>query len=277
MHTFNKINTMAGFLFISQFAISTNMSADTTLHFNKKAEQHSSQSNSIYIKDGKIHFSEAPGKDSEYSIYDSNNNKLIHINPAQRAYIEVDQNTIDQQMSSMKQQMEQMMAQMQEQMKNMPPEQRKMMEQMMAQRGVTPGKMPGMMPQMPKKEQYNTNKTDVIAGVKCNIIEMRIGSQRIEELCIANENQFAIDASDKQTIKQMQIFINKMAQKASSLSGQESATKQFDGVPIRTRQYNEIGKLESETILVSVSNQAISSGMVSIPAGYKKQSMPRAF
>jgi hypothetical protein len=273
MKQFLAVNKLSSLCLII-VAITTNAYADTTLHFKQKGSQNEDKSNSIYIKSGKIRFSESDAQNGEYSIFDSNNKKIIHISPTRRAYIEMDQNSVDKQMTAMKQQMDKMMAQMQEQMKNMPPEQRQMMEQMMAQ-GKN-GQMPGM-PQAPKQKQIKTAKTARVAGVKCSIVEIWVGSAIKEELCIADENQFAIDSADKKTISNMNKFIQNMSLKANSIMGGQPMVEQFDGVPIRTRHYSSIGKLINETGLSSISQNDVSEKKVSIPAGYVKQSISQEF
>ncbi len=281
MKTITNIKVLAVYALISQIALSSstlisNISADTTLHFKQAGKQATDQSETIYIKNGKIHFSESDTNEGEYSIFDSQNHKLIHVNPARQAYIEIDENAIDQQMGEMKQQMDKMMAQMKEQMKNMPPEQRAMMEKMMGQGGPS-GQMPAMMQNMPKKQQINTHKTDIIAGIKCDIVEIKVESKIIEELCVASEEQFNIAANDKKALKEMNKFINKMAEKASSFTGEKAMTQQLDGVPIRTREYDRMGKMVYETTLHSITTDSVSHDKVSVPATYKKQSMQNNF
>jgi len=254
------------FIFISQFLVS-NVYAEATMHFKNNANQNN---NIIYIKDGKIRFSDSADHSNEYSIFDSNSNKLMHISPNQKSYIEIDQNTMNQQMNAVKQRMDMMMAQMQEQMKNMPPEQRQMMENMMSQK--MNGQMPGM-PQAPQRVQVQTGKTDIIAGVKCAIIEIQINKIIQEELCIANENQFAINSTDKQTIKKMIVFFKQLSKKSGSMMGANSMADQYDGVPIRTREYNNAGGLITESTLNSINTKPVSSDIVSVPATYTKKTM----
>lgn len=272
MKNIYKTTILSLSLIASQF-LSINVTADTALHFKNTPQQNNNSNNTIYIKDGKIRFSDSGGQSREYSIFDSNKNKLIHISPSQHSYIEIDPDTMNQQMSAVKQQMEMMMSQMQQQMKNMPPEQRQMMEKMMSQQmnGTNPA-IPGM-PQAPKIEQIKTDKTEIIAGVKCELINIRSRKLINEELCIANESQFSIDSEDKQALKQMIEFFKELSQKSGSIMGINSMANQFDGVPIRTREYNNVGKLVSESILSTISKNKVSSDVVSIPLTYTKQTL----
>jgi len=284
MNFINSAHTLTIIIFLSQFSLSSTIYADATLHFkdssNLSSNSSSNQSpnsssklnsnNSIYIKSGNIRFSDSSTKKGEYSIFDSNNHKLIHINPAHKAYMEIDENTIDKQMSGMKQQMDKMIQQMQQQMKDMPPEQRQMVEQMMGNLN-TNSKLPAI-PQTPNKQQLKTNKTDTIAGINCNVTDIMIDGIKTEELCIADENFFNISDDDKKTITQMKDFINVLSNKAKSFTGQ-SVMEQYDGVPIRTRNFDRMGRLVLETVLVSISTNTVSNDKIAIPTGYIKQSM----
>jgi len=251
---------------ISQFLVSS-IYADASLHFKNNNSQNDSI---IYIKDGKIRFSDSRGQSSEYSIYDSNINKLVHISPARKSYIEVDPDTMNQQMDAVKQRMNAMMAQMKEQMKNIPPEQRQMMENMMSQK--MNGQMPNM-PQAPQKEHLKTGKTEVIAGIKCEVIKVQLRNIIKEELCIANEQQFSIKDSEKQTIRQMVLFFKELSQKSAAIMGANSMFDQFDGVPIRTIEFNQRGEVISESTLNSISQSNFNSDLISIPTNYTKQTM----
>jgi len=55
--------------------------------------------------------------------------------------------------------------------------------------------------------------------------------------------------------------------------GSNSMPDQFDGVPIRTKEYNRTGTIIYESSLSSISNNKISNDKVSIPATYTKQTM----
>ncbi len=274
MKQFSKINTLTLLLFIILYVITINIFADSTFHFKQKVGQNQDKGNSVYIKAGKIRFSESDAQNGEYSIFDSNKSKLIHVNPARKAYIEMDQNSMDEQIRAMQAQMEKMRQQMQQQMENMPPEQRQMMEQMMSQEmdsqmsGVTKG---------PKQKQIKTAKTEIIAGVKCEVIEIRIGSALKEELCISDENQFDIDLADKKTISNLKLFMKNISRKAESMMGGQPVVEQFDGLPIRTRHYNTIGKLVYETTLSSISKNRINIDRLSIPANYSRQRIAQGF
>ena len=250
--------------------------ADTAFHFKETGIKNKTTDNTIYIKDGKMLFSDAGSNSGEFSIFDSSKKRMIHISPQQRAYMIMDEQTIDMQMNSMKQQMDTMMAQMKEQMENMPPEQRKMVEQMMAQQGAMP---PGIASgdnasSVPQAKKINTGRTLKIAGISCRISNIMYGSKIAEEQCIADEKDLNINLRDRETVQEMKQFMKNLSSKATSIMGSDAGMPDdFDGVPLRTRHFDKSGKLVYESVLQSVSKDKINPDKLSIPAGYKEQKM----
>ncbi len=65
--------------------------------------------NMIFIKDQHINLSrDVSNTNQNYSIFDAKGEKIIHVNPQQKAYMQMDKATIDEQVSKMKKSIEMM-------------------------------------------------------------------------------------------------------------------------------------------------------------------------
>ncbi len=249
------------------------LQADTTIYFKQKGMTDSGSGNVIYIKNGKINFSEADSKNGEYSLFDASKHQLVHISPQHRAYIVMDEKSIDQQMRGIQKQMQTLMDQMKAQMESMPPEQRQMMEKMLGEQGISTDMT--AMPKPPVRDIVDTGRTDKISGVPCQVKNVTIQGKLAEEYCIAKESDLNISRSDQNTIREMRAFIKQLSEKANSImdnAGQDISTR-FDGVPIRTRRFNQQGKLVFESILERISSKAIDEKKMQIPEGYQQQQL----
>jgi|GEM_PF-1676173 len=264
---------LSAVLFTGSIFSAASVIADATLHFTRGTGAKKETHNMIFIKDLHINLSQgANGTAQNYSIFDANGEKIIHVNPEQKAYMVMDKATINEQVSKMKKSIEMMRAQMEERLKTMPADQQKMMRKMMEAQGLGPASKE---PPMPQKSHIKTGKWETIAGIGCEIVEVHTKQTKSEELCVASETKMGLNANDAKAVVAMKKFMNYMAQSARDIMPNQNTEEPFDGLPIRTRSYDPKGNLVNEIILDSISKDSVAADKIAIPDGYQLVDTPQ--
>lgn len=197
---------------------------------------------------------------------------MFIIDDAERSYVEFDKATMEQ----LAKQITKAMDQMKEQLAKMPPEQRAEMEQMM-------GKVPGMggADQKWVVEAVDTGKSDKVDGRACRIWDIKRNGVLDDQLCVAAYSALPGKENFQAMFQNFAKVFEEMAKSAPMLEGmmsnEFSAQSKVNGFPIRSRGYDDRGKLEDDEQLVKVwREEVIPASMFEIPAGYKKKQMDQA-
>jgi flagellar biosynthesis GTPase FlhF len=247
---------------------SINALADATIIFEQKDSQHSEQ-NIMLIKDGKVRFTSS-SQGNSYSIFNSQSNKMVHINPQQKQYLEMDQKDIEEQARQAKQQMETMRKEMEKRMKDLPPEQRKQLEQMMGNH-LDPK---GAQKNQPEVKQEKTSQTETIVGIKCDVYESTVNGQKISESCFTAIDKLGLDKEDLDSLEKMQGFMKEMQQAVTDITGNVDTNSEIQGLPLHTKLFARDGTTAIETTLVSISKDAVAADKFTIPTGFTPVPMP---
>lgn len=254
-------------LVFSQFAF-----ADATIVYEQSSGTQKS-ANTMQIKDGKIRFSPpGNGLDNDYSLYDSNNNELTHVDAVKKQYMTMDENTIAQQANKAKQQMDKMRQEMMSRMKDMPPEQKKQIEQMMNNHlsRVEANKNP------PKLEQQKTSRSETISGIPCTVHETYLKGIKYSELCMAESDKMGLSSEDAQALMSMQQFMKRLQKVAQDMMGSSMPSADIQGIPLHTTLFSPDGAIQLETRLASIATDSLNSEAISIPADFSAAPMPDA-
>jgi len=254
---------VAGSLTLCQPAV-----ADATIIYEQSSASQK-LTTTMQIKSGKIRFT-PPDQSNNYSIYDSINNQLSHVDTAKKQYLTMDEKMIEQQAKQAKQQMDKMRQAMLDRMKDMPAEQRKQVEQMMNNHLSQVDKTQ----QPPKLDQKKTSRTETVSGIQCSVYEAYLKGIKHSELCMTEPDKMSINKEDAQTLVKMQKFMKHMQQIAQSMMGTSTATAELKGIPLHTTLYKEDGSIALNTRLLSISIETISSNVVTIPADYTIMQIP---
>ncbi len=258
-----KIILGASCLLMSHFAFS-----DATVVYEQSSGTNQSI-NSMQIKEGKIRFT-PPNQNDNFSLYDSNTGSLTHVDVTNKQYLVMGEDDIAKQANQAKKQMDSMRQEMMKRMKDMPPEQKKQVEQMMNNHlsRVEAQKTP------PKVEQKNTGKTESISGIECTVHESYIDGIKNNELCVASPEKMGLSSQDAQALMAMQGFMKRMQKVAQSMMGNNAASADIQGIPLRTKLFAPDGSVKLETHLKSISNDAVSADKIVIPADFAAMQMP---
>jgi len=215
----------------------------------------------ILIQDAKVRFS--VNKTGGMILKDG---KMFVVDDQRKSYREMDKAT----MQGYSSQANAAMAQMQERMKNMPPEQRAQMEKMMS--GMAPG---GAMPS--KNDVWtskDTGKNETVEGRKCRLWQLLRNGQLAEELCVVPFSTLPGKEDFQKSFKQIAEAFEGFT---AGMPGSESAKARnsINGYPVRVRTYTNGKQAATEQVLKSWKEESVPASTFEIPAGYKKQEMPK--
>ena len=170
-------------------------------------------------------------------------------------------------------QLNEAMSRLQEQMKNMPPAQRQMMEKMMK------GKMPQMTGQSAEKTVYAAAGRAKAGQWDCTRYDGTRGGEKASEVCAVEFSEFGLQPSDFAVMQKMAEFFTKImpqGMKDNFMVGSENWREEqgFPGVPVSRTTFSG-GKAEQRTTVKSVTRADFEDSLFEVPAGYKKEAMPR--
>jgi hypothetical protein len=168
------------------------------------------------------------------------------------------------------------MQQMQDALADMPPEQRAMAEQMMKQHLPAAAEAPA--PMTVKK----TGGSDTINGFGCQYYEVEQQGAKIRELCVTDWSDIDGGREAADSMLAMAGFFEKMAEQFSSGSGLDVMGQQRDlfqhmrelgGYPVLTREFDDSGRVESESRLKSAKSSDIDPAFFNPPQDYQKKDL----
>ena len=170
-------------------------------------------------------------------------------------------------------QMQGAMAQLQQQMANMPPEARARMEAMM--QGAGRG-MAGMAAQRP--EYRKAGGTERVGRWTCDKYEGVRNGAKVSEMCTVDPSVVGFAAADFAVTKQFaEFFMKLMPQGVDRIFSVGTAGPAgFSGIPVKSVNYDNSGKVTSTTELTDVTRQNFAEALFAVPAGFQKRDFPGA-
>ena len=196
--------------------------------------------------------------------------EMIALDHEQKEYYVMDEAS----MQNMATQLSSAMQQMQQALEEMPPEQRAMAEQMMKQhmpQSATAAKSPTTL--------HKTGKDDSINGFDCEYYEVRREASKIRELCVTEWDDITGGREVADAMLEMAGFFDSMAEAFADSIGTDimgeqqeifAHMRELDGYPVLTREFDEAGGVESETVLKSAKSRNIDPQFFAPPADYKE-------
>jgi hypothetical protein len=205
-------------------------------------------------------------------IFREKSREFIAIDHGQKEYYVIDEAA----MERIGGQLSTAMQQMQDALADMPPEQRAMAEQMMKQHLPAPAQAPAPM------TVRKTGATETINGFRCEYYEVQQQGAKIRELCVADWSDIDGGREAADSMLAMAGFFDKMAQQFSSGSGMDVMGQQRElfqhmrelgGYPVLTREFDDSGRVESESRLKSAGTSDIDPALFDPPHGYRKKDL----
>ena len=252
---------------------STAVLADATLRFT---ETHADAGSTLMIREGKVRLEEREADGSMiYSLFDRELRTLTMIMDEERSYAELTVAALEAQADQVREMQEGFLRQMREQMETMPPEQRAMMEQQMRQMGIDPAMLSGHdtpVPDLSSLETRPTGERRTVGGVTCQGMDVHLGGELTNELCVAQPGDVGLSDADFNTLRDLFEFMQSLSEVAMAMGGPFAADMGaemlpvLDGVPVLVRNLGD----GSEVRLQSVATDRLSDDLFLIPADYQR-------
>ncbi len=243
---------------------STALWADTSLTFtgegNKKLPQH------IALGSDKLRIS--TGSNNEWMLYDRNQNAMFIVDDAKQEYFRIDEAQIQQ----LSKTLGNVNSQIDAALANLPPEQQAAARAMM--QGMLAGKKSNAI--IPDIEIRATGKQDKVAGVACSISETWIGSERKNEVCVADDSALQLGEDDIATLQGMSSLLQKLMDEVkksagdmlpSDFAGNGLTQLLANGLPVRITDFENDDSVQLE----SVSHERIPAAQLQVPEAYQQQ------
>ena len=232
-----------------------------TIERNIQTKAPEGPAQTVYVQNGNVRVSSGPGGGMLLK-----GSTIYVIDDKRKSYREMDKAT----MQGYANQANAAMSQMQERMAKMSPQQREMMQKMMG------GNMPGMAPaQQDAYEAKDTGKSDTAEGRKCRLWNITKNGQVIEEVCVVPFSSLPGKEDFQKTFKNLAEAFEGMASAMPNAASDAKARTAINGYPVRTRRYANGKPSGTETVLKTWNEEALAASLFEVPAGYKKQDMPK--
>ncbi len=201
-------------------------------------------------------------------IFRGDRREIMVVDHKKRTYLVMDAETIER--------LGQVDSQIQEALKNVPEGQRAMVEKMMRQR------MPKQPPKRPQSELRRTSERATHNGYPCVKYEVLQSGRKIRELWVTDWSNVEGGSNVAGAFEEMADFFREMMDAMPNAGGLAASgidqnvfehQKELDGFPVVTRDLNDDGTLERETVLRSAKRQRIDPDAFEPPSGYKRQKM----
>jgi hypothetical protein len=217
-----------------------------------------------------------PAGDSTYMQYDAERNLLIHVDPGEGTYMELDEQVIQQQAAAMGDMRKEMAAQieaMRSQLQNMPEAQRRMIEQQMGSMMGGAGRdQPAAKPDV-KAVKKGSRKLN---GFDCDDYQLLEGNAAVADVCIAEQAGAGMSGDDFATLRAMMTFMRSMAQQASEMAGpmagdlDPAVMADIEGFPIEMKDHRS----GEQYGVASVANGKLSEAPFNEYRQLRKEEMP---
>ena len=219
-------------------------------------------SQKIYVQNGNGRFVDAEGRATLIK-----NGTFYIIDDADKSYVMFDKATMEQLAKKISEAMEKMKAQLAQ----LPPEQRAQMEQMMP--GLSGGDRKWTV------EVTDTGKSDKVDGRNCRLWDVKRDDKLDDQICVVAYSDLPGKENFQAMFANFAKVFEEMAKSAPMMAGmmtnEFSAQAKVNGFPVRTRGYEENGKLgDDEHVMKVWREEAIPAATFEIPAGYKQKQMP---
>lgn len=223
-------------------------------------------------KSSRVEITSISSNESGGLIFNGARHEVIAIDHDRQEYYVITQ----EQMNQMAGQVEQAMQQMEAALAELPPEQRALARQMME------SNMPNRKTDTSNTVLRATGQTDTIAGYECDNFDVMKGEEKVRDICITPWDDFPEGQEVAGAMQELGKFFASMREAFSRSGGLDLMSRQQDligymkelnGYPVRSRDYNAAGELESESILTAARNGDVDPALFEPPAAYRKQAL----
>jgi len=203
---------------------------------------------------------------------------MITIDPANKTYSEITQQSMKSMQTEAKRQLDQALAkmtpeqkkQMEQAMAQMSPEQRKQMENMMSGHALASQDKSEKKPE-PKMSWEPAGGSQTVAGFPCKGMKVMVDGKPSGTGCYIAWGAGAIEKSDLVPLEKMSEFFGGMAtgQTRGSIGKHLAQLDKLPGFPGKWEDASSGGKTKAKQTLTSIKRGSVSADKFQAPAGYK--------
>lgn len=195
-------------------------------------------------------------------LFDAERKVLTMIDPSQKVYRELNEEDA----KAMKAQMAQMRAMMAERLKTVPPEQRAQAEATM--------NMLGGGGELPPLKYQSLGQKKKVAGYDCEVYRVSMGARVLSESCFAPWSSQIVTKAEAEELKKTSTALQTLM--AFMPAARQQDWTQIPGVPVEETHFGPDGKTKQWTnVLKSVSRAPLPADTFKVPAGYRKEEIPK--
>ena len=145
---------------------------------------------------------------SDYLVFESTTPRLIHVDPDEGVYLEIDRQVLDHQarlLADVRSTMAARLREMRRELDALPPAEKRIVEQQMGDM-LTLGESADTArpPSLTTRKQAH----DEVAGIPCQRYAVYRGSEPVSRVCLAKAADAGVSGADYQTLKAMMDFLN---------------------------------------------------------------------
>jgi len=203
-------------------------------------------------------------------IFHGQNREMLVVNHNNKTYFVIDQ----EQMKKLAATVNQAMASVEQALAGLPESQRAKMEQMMKSR------LPDMGTPREPSVLEKTGASETVNGFDCAVYEVWRSGVRERELCVTDWDNVAGGSEVADVFYEMGEFMAEMLDSLPKMGGGKSlgdATyehlKEMNGFPVRTREYDDNGRLTGNSTLISSEEADFDPADFEPPKKYKRQDL----
>lgn len=225
--------------------------ADVTLSYDWRD---GGDASTVHVSDGRVRMERAG--DGTVTLYRSEDDELVIIQPADRTYTVLDEET----RRRLKQQVREAMERLKEQLENMPEEQRKRVSGSMGDDGAN------MTTRLER-----TGETRKVDGRDCRMYRVLINDEPESKMCVGRAESLGVPEADARTLQRLYATLSEVAAQVMPEGSMKMTMQDIEGIPVMIW---ERGK-KNPQILQSVSTDEVADDRFSIPENYRRRGVAR--
>ena len=123
-----------------------------------------------------------------------------------------------------------------------------------------------------------------VAGTPCRNFEVARDGRKIRELCVSDWKDIAGGRDTAAALKRLVDFLDDMRRASAGVNGMDVVDRQrellgymdeLDGYPVLDRAFSARGRLERQTLMTGVRQEALNPGFFAPPKNYQPQELPQ--
>lgn len=242
--------------------------ADSTLQYQVSGEK---SPQALFVKDGQVLIKSAGGDTKLDILFNGAKNVAFLIDHRKHSFTPVTEQKVSE-LASQAQDVQPLLRGLGEQLKKVSPEQKAKWSDMLG--GVDLDRVTAKPEDTRPLNLVQAGAGKTPAGIACNKVELRQGSVKKGDICLAPAEALKLSQADYEALRAMLLFSSRVADKAKNVAAHyidlgpipSVNLSDYPGIPVEF--HDTSSKNASSMVLSAVSPEALSAGVMGIPDGY---------